>query len=53
LLAFFDTYLRDKASPLLTQSPSPFDEVEILKGNQYWLNEAAKSKAQSANGSIF
>jgi len=45
LLAFFDTYLRDKASPLLTQSPSPFDEVEILKGNQYWLNEAAKSKA--------
>jgi dienelactone hydrolase len=48
LLAFFDTYLRDKAAPLLTQSPSPFDEVEILKGNQYWLKEAAKSAAQSA-----
>ena len=47
LLAFFDTYLRDKAAPLLTQSPSPFGEVEILKGNQYWLNEVAKSAAQS------
>jgi dienelactone hydrolase len=47
LLAFFDTYLRDRAASLLMQSPSPFGEVEILKGNQYWLNEAAKSAAHS------
>ena len=47
LLAFFDRYLRDMPSPLLTQSPSPFDEVEVLKGNGDWLDEAAKSSAQS------
>ncbi|HEY8005519.1 MAG TPA: dienelactone hydrolase family protein [Methylocella sp.] len=52
LLAFFDTYLRDRAAPLLMQSPSAFGEVEILKGNQYWLNEAAKSAAQSAGSTL-
>jgi dienelactone hydrolase len=48
LLAFFDTYVRDMPSPLLTQSPSPFRQVEVLKANEYWLNEAAKSAMQSA-----
>ncbi len=47
LLAFFDTYLRGITSPLLTQSPSPFDEVEILKANQYWPEEAAKNTLQA------
>jgi hypothetical protein len=50
LLAFFDAYLRGRSSPLLlTQSPSPFPEVEILKANQYWLNEAAKRTRQAAH----
>ncbi len=40
LLAFFDTYLRGTPSSLLKQSPSPFREVEILKGNQSWLVQA-------------
>ncbi|MGA3340637.1 MAG: hypothetical protein ABSD11_08405, partial [Methylocella sp.] len=48
LLAFFDTYLRGMSSPLLTQSPSPFHEVEILKANQYWLDEATKRTHQAA-----
>jgi hypothetical protein len=48
LLAFFDTYVRDMPSPLLTQSPSPFREVEVLKANEYWLKEAAKSTIQSS-----
>jgi hypothetical protein len=47
LLAFFDTYVRNMPSPLLTQSPSPFREVEVLKANEYWLKEAAKSTSQS------
>jgi hypothetical protein len=51
LLAFFDTYVRDRPSPLLTQSPSPFREVEVLKANEYWLKEAAKSTIQSSAGS--
>jgi dienelactone hydrolase len=51
LLAFFDTYLRGIASPLLTQSPSPFRGVEVLKANEYWLKEAAKSAMQSSPGS--
>ncbi|MGA7386200.1 MAG: hypothetical protein WBW81_16335 [Methylocella sp.] len=42
LLAFFDTFVRHIPSPLLTQSPSPFREVEVLKANEYWLKEAAK-----------
>ncbi len=41
LLAFFDTYVRDKPSSLLTQRPSPFPEVEVLKANETWLKEAA------------
>ena len=48
LLAFFDAYLRGMPSPLLTQSPSPFHEVEIMRANQYWLNEVTKSPAQAA-----
>jgi dienelactone hydrolase len=48
LLAFFDTYVRNMPSPLLTQSPSPFREVEVLKANEYWLKEAAKSTSQSS-----
>jgi dienelactone hydrolase len=48
LLAFFDTYVRNMPSPLLTQSPSPFREVEVLKANEYWLKEAAKSISQSS-----
>jgi dienelactone hydrolase len=51
LLAFFDTYVRNRPSPLLTQSPSPFREVEVLKANEYWLKEAAKSTIQSSAGS--
>ena len=51
LLAFFDTYVRNMPSPLLTQSPSPFREVEVLKANEYWLKEAAKSTIQSSAGS--
>jgi hypothetical protein len=51
LLAFFDTYVRNMPSPLLTQSPSPFREVEVLKANEYWLKEAAKSTVQSSAGS--
>jgi len=51
LLAFFDTYVRNRPSPLLTQSPSPFREVEVLKANEYWLKEAAKSTVQSSAGS--
>jgi hypothetical protein len=51
LLAFFDTYVRNRPSPLLTQSPSPFREVEVLKANEYWLKEAAKSTIQSSTGS--
>jgi dienelactone hydrolase len=47
LLAFFDTYVRNMPSPLLTQSPSAFREVEVLKANEYWLKEAAKSTIQS------
>lgn len=49
LLAFFDTYLRGMPSPMLTQSPSPFHEVEILKANGYWLDEAAKSRIQAVS----
>ncbi len=30
LLAFFETYLRGKPSPLLRQAPSPYAEVELL-----------------------
>jgi dienelactone hydrolase len=48
LLAFFDTYVRGIPSPLLTQSPSPFPEVEVWKANEYWLKEAAKSTIQSS-----
>jgi len=48
LLAFFDTYVRGIASPLLTQAPSPFRGVELLKANEYWLKEAAKSAMQSS-----
>jgi hypothetical protein len=33
---------------LLTQSPSPFPEVEVWKTNEYWLKEAAKSTIQSS-----
>ncbi|MGH6822077.1 MAG: hypothetical protein ACREC4_01085 [Methylocella sp.] len=51
LLAFFDTYVRNMPSPLLTQSPSPFHEVEVLKANEYWLKEAASSTIQSSAGS--
>jgi dienelactone hydrolase len=51
LLAFFDTYVRHTPSPLLTQSPSPFREVEVLKATEYWLKEAAKSTIQSSAGS--
>ena len=51
LLAFFDTYVRNTPSPLLTQSPSPFREVEVLKANEYWLKEAAMSTIQSSAGS--
>jgi dienelactone hydrolase len=51
LLAFFDTYVRNRPSPLLTQSPSPFREAEVLKANEYWLKEAAKSTIQSSAGS--
>jgi dienelactone hydrolase len=51
LLAFFDTYVRNRPSPLLTQSPSPFRQVEVLKANEYWLKEAAKSAMQSSSGS--
>ena len=43
LLAFFDTRLRGIRSPLLTQYPPPFHEVEILNADPYWLREAAKS----------
>ncbi|MGA9486011.1 MAG: dienelactone hydrolase family protein [Methylocella sp.] len=43
LLAFFDTRLRGIPSPLLTQYPPPFHEVEILNADPYWLREAAKS----------
>jgi dienelactone hydrolase len=51
LLAFFDTYVRNRPSPLLTQSPSPFREAEVLKANEYWLKEAAESTIQSFAGS--
>ncbi|MGH6833952.1 MAG: hypothetical protein ACREC9_00030 [Methylocella sp.] len=51
LLAFFDTYVRDMPSPLLAQSPSPYREVEVLKANENWLKEAAKSTIQSSAGS--
>jgi dienelactone hydrolase len=51
LLAFFDTYVRGIASRLLTQSPSPFHGVEVVKANEYWLKEAAKSALQSSPGS--
>jgi dienelactone hydrolase len=44
LRAFFDTYLRGMPSPLLTQSPAPFHEVETLHANGYWIDEAAKSR---------
>jgi predicted dienelactone hydrolase len=50
LLAFFDTYVRNMPSSLLTQSPSPFGEVEVLKANENWLMEAAKSTIQSSAG---
>lgn len=50
LTAFFETYLRGIPAPLLTQSASPFREVETLKGNLHWLNEAAASTAQAAFG---
>ena len=51
LLAFFDTYVRNMPSLLLTQSPSPFRKVEVLKANEYWLKEAAKSTIQPSAGS--
>jgi dienelactone hydrolase len=51
LLAFFDTYVRMKPSPLVTQSPSPFRGIEVLKANEHWLKEAAKSAMQSSPGS--
>lgn len=50
LRAFFDTYVRNMPSPLLTQSPSPFRDVEVLKANECWLKEAAKSTIQSSAG---
>lgn len=37
LLAFFDAHLRGMASPLLSQSPSPFGEVTVLKGDASWF----------------
>ena len=49
LLAFFDTYLRGMSPTLLTQSPSSFHEVEILKGNKYWLDEAAKRTPEAGS----
>jgi len=50
LLAFFDTYVRNMPSPLITQSPSPFRGIEVLKANEYWLKEGAKSAMQSSPG---
>jgi len=51
LLAFFDTYVRNMPSPLVTQSPSPVRGIEVLKANEYWLKEAANSAMQSSLGS--
>ncbi|HUI22464.1 MAG TPA: hypothetical protein VLZ74_15660, partial [Methylocella sp.] len=50
LLGFFDTYLRGMPSPLLTQAPSPFDEVEILRADPYWLAAVQKSAPEAAAG---
>jgi hypothetical protein len=50
-LSDFDTYLRGMPSPLLTQSASPFHEVEILKANGYWLDEAATSTIEAVSSS--
>jgi hypothetical protein len=46
LLAFFDTRLRGIPSPLLTQYPPPFHEVEILNADPYWLREAYSNHLQ-------
>ncbi len=38
LLAFFDTYLRNAPQPLLTQSPSPYRGIDVLKGRPHWFD---------------
>jgi dienelactone hydrolase len=42
LLAFFDTYLRGVPQPLLTQSPSPYRGIDVLKGRPHWFDGEEK-----------
>jgi hypothetical protein len=42
LLAFFDTYLRNAPQPLLTQSPSPYRGIDVLKGRPHWFDGEEK-----------
>ncbi len=36
LTAFFDAYLRNAPQTLLTQTPSPYRGVDVLKGRPHW-----------------
>jgi dienelactone hydrolase len=51
VLAFFDTYIRQIPSRLLSQSPSPFCGIEVLKGNQTWQGKVAKRAIVSTGNS--
>ncbi|ACB94498.1 hypothetical protein [Beijerinckia indica] len=52
LLAFFDTTVKGlPPSPLLTQNPSPYPKVEVLKDNRQWGDAIASAPIQSELGS--
>jgi dienelactone hydrolase len=51
LRAFFDTYLKGKAQPLLRRDPPPYPEVEFFNTSAHWRMGTATAPTQSAAGS--